>query len=177
MKKMSVQNIHFKDQRALIRVDYNVPLDDKQQITDDTRIRETLPTLNKILNDGGRCIIMSHLGRPKGKKNPSMSLKPCAARLSELLGRPVQMADDCIGPDVEKTAASLKNGEVLMLENLRFHAVLYGLYPFRPAFGLISVKTYERKLAGCLGKDLVDAWREIAGDQVSTYARFGDGKK
>lgn len=122
MKKMSVQDVHFKDQRALIRVDYNVPLNDQQQITDDTRIRETLPTLNKILDDGGRCIIMSHLGRPKGKKNPSMSLKPCAARLSELLGRPVQMAVDCIGPEVEKTAASLKNGEVLLLENLRFYA-------------------------------------------------------
>ncbi len=122
MKKMSLQDVHFKDQRALIRVDYNVPLDDKQQITDDTRIRETLPTLNKILNDGGRCIIMSHLGRPKGKKNPSMSLQPCAERLSNLLGRPVQMAGDCIGPEVEKMAFSLKNGEVLMLENLRFYA-------------------------------------------------------
>ncbi len=122
MKKMSVQDVHFKDQRALIRVDYNVPLDDKQQITDDTRIRETLPTLNKILNDGGRCIIMSHLGRPKGKKNPSMSLQPCAERLSNLLGRPVQMAGDCIGPEVLKMAFSLKNGEVLMLENLRFYA-------------------------------------------------------
>lgn len=121
MKKLSVHDMNFKDKRVLLRVDFNVPLDDTQQISDDTRIRETVPTIKKILHDGGRCIVMSHLGRPKGKKNPAMSLKPCSVRLGELLGHAVQMAPDCIGTEVEAMAAQLKNGEALMLENLRFY--------------------------------------------------------
>ncbi len=121
MKKMSVHDMNFKDKRVLVRVDFNVPLDADLQITDDTRIRETVPTIKKILHDGGRCIVMSHLGRPKGKKKPEMSLKPCAVRLGELLGHPVHMAPDCIGDEVKNMAANLKNGEALMLENLRYY--------------------------------------------------------
>lgn len=121
MKKKTIQDVNVKGRRVLLRVDFNVPLDEQQMITDDTRIRESLPTIRKILDDGGRLIIMSHLGRPKGKKNPSMSLNPCANRLSELLGRPVRMANDCIGPETAQMAADLKDGEVLMLENLRFY--------------------------------------------------------
>ncbi len=121
MHKLTVDKVNFKDKRVLLRVDFNVPLDDKLNITDDTRIRESVPTIKKILHDGGRCVIMSHLGRPKGKKNPSMSLKPCAVRLSELLDKPVKMAPDCIGPETEAMVKSLAAGEVLLLENLRYY--------------------------------------------------------
>lgn len=121
MKKLTIDQVNVQGKRVLLRVDFNVPLDDQLHITDDTRIRESLPTIKKIMNDGGRLVIMSHLGRPKGKKNPSMSLKPCAAKLSELLDKPVQMAEDCVGEILEKQSAALKNGEAMLLENLRFY--------------------------------------------------------
>jgi phosphoglycerate kinase len=121
MSKLTIYDLNFNGLKALVRVDFNVPLDEAGQITDDTRIKETLSTLRKILRDKGKLILMSHLGRPKGKPNPSMSLKPAADRLSELLGVPVSMAPDCIGEKVEKLVDALKPGEVLMLENLRFH--------------------------------------------------------
>ena len=121
MNKLTIDKIALKGKRVLLRVDFNVPLDENGKITDDNRIRESLPTIKKIIVDGGMPVIMSHLGRPKGKKNPSMSLKPAAARLGELLGRPVQMAEDCIGESVEKQAGNLKPGDVLLLENLRYY--------------------------------------------------------
>ncbi len=121
MNKLTIDKVDVKGKRVLLRVDFNVPLDDTGRITDDNRIRESLPTIKKIVADGGMPVIMSHLGRPKGKKNPSMSLKPAAVRLGELLGTPVRMADDCIGESVEKLARELKPGEVLLLENLRFY--------------------------------------------------------
>lgn len=121
MPKLTVDDLNFNGLRVLTRVDFNVPLSETGEITDDTRIRATLPTLQKILRDKGKLILMSHLGRPKGKPDPSMSLKPVAKRLSELLGIPVSMAPDCIGEEVERMVNSLKPGEVLMLENLRFH--------------------------------------------------------
>jgi phosphoglycerate kinase len=121
MKKLTIDKMDLKGRRVLLRVDFNVPLDDKLNITDDTRIRESLPTFRKIISDGGIAIAMSHLGRPKGKKNPSMSLRPCAVRLGELLGKTVSMAADCIGEAVVKQAGDLKPGDVLLLENLRFY--------------------------------------------------------
>ena len=106
---------------VFVRADLNVPLKDGV-IGDDTRIRASLPTLRRLVDSGARVIVASHLGRPKGKPNPAMSLAPVAARLSELLGRPVAFAADCVGPEAEKAACALADGEVLVLENLRFHA-------------------------------------------------------
>jgi len=121
MNKMTVNDIDVRGKRVLVRVDFNVPLDDKQNITDDTRIVESLPTIRKILSAGGRAILMSHLGRPKGKPKPEFSLKPVAARLEQLLGKKVAFAADCIGAPAETAAAALKDGECLLLENLRYH--------------------------------------------------------
>ncbi len=121
MNKLSIDKVDLKGKRVLVRVDFNVPLDENQNITDDIRIKSALPTIEKIINDGGKVILMSHLGRPKGQVKPEFSLKPAAERLSELLGKEVKFAPDCIGSEVEDLANSLNAGEVLLLENLRFH--------------------------------------------------------
>ena len=121
MSKLSITDINVVGKRVFMRVDYNVPLNEACEITDDTRIRASLPTIQYALGKGARLILASHLGRPKGKPNPKMSLKPAATRLSELLGKPVASAADCVGPEVEKQAQALGDGEVLLLENLRFH--------------------------------------------------------
>ncbi|MFN7992173.1 MAG: phosphoglycerate kinase [Bryobacteraceae bacterium] len=121
MPKLSVRDLDLKGKRVFIRVDFNVPLaPGGQEITSDKRIKASLPTIRYALEQGAGLILASHLGRPKGKPNPEMSLKPVAKRLEELLGRPVKMAPDCIGPEVE--AMKPAPGEVLLLENLRFHA-------------------------------------------------------
>ena len=120
MPKLSVRDLDLKGKRVFIRVDFNVPFaPGGQEITSDKRIKASLPTIEYCLEQGAGLILASHLGRPKGKPNPEMSLKPVAARLQELLGRPVRMAPDCIGPEVE--AMKPAPGEVLLLENLRFH--------------------------------------------------------
>lgn len=116
-----IRNYNFSGKKALVRVDFNVPLDENQKVTDDTRIRAAVPTIKKIINDGGAAILMSHFGRPKGKVVPEMSLSLVAGRLSELLGQDVIIARDCIGEDAQTKAANLKPGQVLLLENLRFH--------------------------------------------------------
>ncbi len=121
MPKLFVENLVVKDKRVLIRVDFNVPLDDALHITDDTRIREALPTISYCLDRGAKVILMSHLGRPKGKPNPKMSLKPVAIRLGELLKKEVKLAPDCVGSEVEAMVGKMKSGDVLLLENLRFH--------------------------------------------------------
>lgn len=122
MKKLSIEKVDLKSKKVLVRVDFNVPLDENLNITDDIRITSALPTIKKIIKDGGRTILMSHLGRPKGGPNPKYSLKPVAIRLGELLQMDVKFAPDCIGDQVEAIVNSLKDGEVLLLENLRFHA-------------------------------------------------------
>src|SRR5579872_6007984 len=120
MAKLSIKDLDLKGKRVFIRVDFNVPLaNGGQEITSDERIRASLPTIKYALEHGAGVILASHLGRPKGKPNPEMSLKPAATRLQELLGRPVKMAPDCVGPAVE--AMKPAPGEVLLLENLRFH--------------------------------------------------------
>lgn len=118
---MNIQDLPISGKKVLIRVDFNVPFDKQGAITDDTRIREALPTIQYILDKGGSVILMSHLGRPDGKKDPKFTLKPCAERLSQLLGKEVKMAPDCVGDEVEKLVKGLKPKEVLVLENLRFY--------------------------------------------------------
>ncbi len=116
-----IDEFNFSGKRALIRVDFNVPLNENFEITDDTRMRAAVSTIKKVLNDGGSAVLMSHLGRPKGEVQEKFSLKHLVGHLKELLGTEVKFANDCVGEDVKKMAESLGSGEVLLLENLRFH--------------------------------------------------------
>src|SRR5574344_1988875 len=120
--KKCIKDVDVKGKKCLVRVDYNVPLDENNNITDDNRITATLPTINYLIEQGAKVILMSHLGRPKGQFNAKYSLKPVAERLSQLLGQKVQIADDVIGESAKKLVSEVKNGQVVMLENLRFHA-------------------------------------------------------
>ena len=121
MNKVTIEDIKIKKKRVLIRAEFNVPLDENLNITDDTRIRSTLPTINYAIDEGAKVILCSHLGRPNGKPDPKLSLAPVAKRLSRLLGKEVLFAPDCIGPQVEKMVSRMKAGDVVLLENLRFH--------------------------------------------------------
>ena len=124
MKKKCISDVPdevLKGKRVLVRVDFNVPLDKERNITDDTRIRASLPTINYLIDKGSKIILMSHLGRPEGKPNPQFSLDVVAKRLSELLGKDVMFLPDCVGKEVKEKVATLKGGEVALLENVRFH--------------------------------------------------------
>lgn len=118
--KKSIRDVDLKNKRVLIRVDYNVPINDAGEVADDTRIKESLPTIKYLLEQNAAIIMMSHLGRPKGKPDPKYSLKPVAKRLSQLLNKPVMMADGIVDEKTKELAKNLKNGEILMLENIRF---------------------------------------------------------
>ncbi|OGW40518.1 MAG: phosphoglycerate kinase [Nitrospirae bacterium GWD2_57_9] len=122
MDKKTIEKVDLKGKRVFIRADFNVPFDENGNITDDGRIRSTLPTINYALDAGAKVILASHLGRPKGKPNSKYSLSPVALRLNRLLNKEVKFAKDCIGPDVEHLVAGMRPGDVLLLENLRFHA-------------------------------------------------------
>src|SRR5580704_11571813 len=124
MSKLTVKDLNVKGKRVLMRVDYNVPMEEKDGqmvINDDTRIKETLHTLEYLIGHGAKVDLMAHLGRPKGQREPSMSLRPVAAKLADMLGKPVAFVDDCIGEKAEKTAGALQPGDVLLLENVRYH--------------------------------------------------------
>ncbi|NIO00882.1 MAG: phosphoglycerate kinase [Candidatus Latescibacteria bacterium] len=121
MKKLSVRDCDVRGKRVLVRVDFNVPLDSDKNITDDTRIVSALPTIKSVLDRGGKLILMSHLGRPRGKRNEDLSLTPVAYRLGDLLDNPLKFATDCIGKEVRSKVNSMKDGEIILLENLRFH--------------------------------------------------------
>jgi phosphoglycerate kinase len=121
LNKLSIKDINFQGKRVFCRVDFNVPLDDKHQVTDDTRIKASMPTIRHIINNGGRLILASHLGRPKNGPEAKFSLASVAPCLSQYLGKPVKMAPDCIGPDVARMVSQMKDGDVLLLENVRFH--------------------------------------------------------
>src|SRR6202142_3996382 len=124
MAKLTVRDLNVHGKRVFVRVEYNVPMEEKDGqmvINDATRIVETLPTLRLLIQQGGNFILAAHLGRPKGKRQASMSLRPVAAKLADLLGCPVAFADDCIGPKVEQTVGVMKPGDVLLLENVRYY--------------------------------------------------------
>jgi phosphoglycerate kinase len=121
MAKLSIRDVDLKGKVVFMRVDFNVPLDDQGEITDDTRIRASLSSIKLAVDRGAKLVLASHLGRPKGKVNPKMSLQPAAERLATLLNKPVSFATDCVGPEAEKNVTELKEGGVLLLENLRFH--------------------------------------------------------
>jgi len=121
MNKKTIEDINVDGKKVFVRVDFNVPMDENQNITNDTRIRATLPTINYLLDHNAAVILACHIGRPKGERVAKFSAKPVVPRLAELLGKEVKFADDCIGAPAEKAAAALKPGEVLLLENLRYH--------------------------------------------------------
>ncbi|KEY18032.1 phosphoglycerate kinase [Kaistella antarctica] len=118
----TINDFNFKDKKALVRVDFNVPQDENLKVTDNTRIQAVKPTIEKILNDGGSVILMTHLGRPKGKVADEFSLKKILPEIEEVLGKTVKFCNDCVGEDAKKMAADLQPGEILLLENLRFHS-------------------------------------------------------
>ena len=120
MEKLNIQDLALKGNRVLTRVDFNVPLE-KGTVANDQRIRAALPSIKYVIEKGGKLILMSHLGRPKGQRVPEMSLKPCVSVLSELLGKTVNFVDDCIGEKVDAAVKKLDDGEVLLLENLRYY--------------------------------------------------------
>ncbi len=121
MAKLTIDDLDMKGKRVLVRVDFNVPLTPDLKVADDKRIVASLPTIKKVIESGGKAILMSHLGRPDGKKMPEFSLKPVAEALSKLLEKPVAFAPDCVGPEVEEMVAAMKEGDVLLLENVRFY--------------------------------------------------------
>jgi phosphoglycerate kinase len=122
LQKLSIRDIDFQGKRVFCRVDFNVPLDEKNQVTDDTRVKASMPTIRHIINNGGRLILASHLGRPKNGPEAKFSIASVAPCLSQYLGTSVKMAPDCIGPDVKRMVDQMKDGDVLLLENVRFHA-------------------------------------------------------
>lgn len=142
MDKLFIKDVDLKGKKVFVRVDYNVPFDEDEQgnITDDARIRSTLPTLNYLLDEDAKVILASHLGRPNGKVIPALSLKPVAKRLKRLLNKEVMLAKDCIGPEVKKQVDDMQNGDVLLLENLRFHK---GEQENDPEFAKALVGSYD----------------------------------
>ncbi|MDZ4716315.1 MAG: phosphoglycerate kinase [Cytophagales bacterium] len=195
----TVNDISFAKKRAVIRVDFNVPLDKSFAITDDTRIRATLPTINKILTDGGSCVLMSHLGRPKGGPEEKYSLRHTLSAIQKVLGRPVQFANDCVNDEARTKAEALKPGEVLLLENLRFHkeeeagdpvfakklAALGDIY-VNDAFGTahrahasttVAAQFFKEKCAGLVMAAELENARKVLGHAEKPFTAIMGGAK
>lgn len=198
LSKLSVEDFRIKGKRVFIRVDFNVPLDDNMRITDDTRIRSSLPTINYAIDEGARVILASHLGRPKGKPDPRYSLAPVAKRLQRLLDKDVLFAPDCIGGQVESILAKMKDGDVLLLENLRYHAEeeqndedfarsLAGLADFfiNDAFGaahrahasITGIPKYLPAAAGFLLKKEIEYLKGVVNNPVRPFVAILGGAK
>ena len=171
MAKKTVADIDVKGKTVLLRCDFNVPLDENQTITNDGRITKAMPTIQHILDGGGSLILMSHLGRPKGEPDPKFSLVPVAKRLSELLGKDVIMAPDCIGDEVEAKAAAMQPGDVMLLENLRFHkAETIKDKAAKEDAQLREAKdTFAKKIAGMADVYVCDAFGTAHRDNASMY--------
>lgn len=158
-KKKTIRDIDVRGKRVLVRVDYSVPLDDHGRITDDYRIKKSLPTIEYLLKQKAKIILCSHLGRPDGKKDAKYSLEPCAVRLATLLKKGVAFASDCIGEETEQKASALKNGELLLLENLRFHTGEEK-----------NDKTFAKQLAGLADVFVQDGFGVVHREHASTEA-------
>ncbi len=173
MAKKTVADVDVKGKRVLMRVDFNVPLDDKQRITDDRRITMALPTIRNVLDRGGRLILMSHLGRPEGDpaKDKKYSLAPCAARLGELIGKKVVMVPDCVGPAVADAVARLKDGDCCMLENVRFYPAeqIKDKEGAKDPAKKESKETFARQLADLGDVYVNDAFGTCHRDNASMY--------
>ena len=197
MTKLTIQDMQLASQRVLIRVDFNVPMDAQGNITDDTRIRSTLPTLNHILSNNGKVVLMTHLGRPKGW-DEKLKLDKVGAKLTELLKRPVKKMDDSIGSLVEKTVTGLKDGEVMLLENLRFYpeeeanndkfskklAFLGDLYiddafacSHRAHASIVGVTKYLKSGAGLLLAKEIEYLNKLTESPVAPYVAILGGAK
>ncbi len=198
MNKLTLQDVGVKGKRVLMRVDYNVPMDDKGTILDDQRIKASLPSIKYILDNGGKVVLMSHLGRPEGQKDDRLKMEPISVRLEKLLGRPVKQLPDCIGSEVEKAVSKLKDGECVLLENLRFYpgeegndddfsrklAYLGNVYvndafsvSHRSHASVVGVTRYLRGIAGLQMKKEIEYLSRLLKDPEQPFwAVFGGAK-
>lgn len=199
MRKKTLRDAHIKGRRVLMRVDFNVPLSKQGDIADDTRVRASLPSIDFIMAQGGSVVLMSHLGRPKGKKNAAFSLRPIADCLGDLVSHPVRFADDCLGPGVEKLVAALAPGEIALIENLRFYPeeeandpafakklASYGDLYANDAFGTAHrahastegvTRFFEEKVAGFLMEKEIDALEGLLADPARPFVAVMGGAK
>lgn len=198
LNKLTIENLNIKGKRVFIRTDFNVPLDENLRITDDRRIRSTLPTINYAIDEGAKIILASHLGRPKGKVNPLFSLAPVAKRLQRYLDKDVTFVEDCIGPKVENAVAKMKDGDVLLLENMRFHPeeekngeefarALSGLADFyiNDAFGaahrahasMVGIPKFIPSAAGFLLKKEIEYLKGVVVNPVRPFVAILGGAK
>ncbi|MDQ7779217.1 MAG: phosphoglycerate kinase [Planctomycetota bacterium] len=194
---MTVHDVGFKGKRALLRADFNVPQDAKGNVADDTRIKAVLPTIKHLIDNAARVVIASHLGRPKGK-DEKLKMDPVAKRLSELVGKPVAKLNDSIGPDVEKAVSRMKDGEIVMLENLRFYpaeeaneedfakklAFLGDIYvndafacSHRAHASIVGVRKYLKAVAGLLMKREIETLSKLLEDPAKPYVAVLGGAK